>query len=899
MLPALVLASICVRGAAAQDLRVMSFNIRYATANDGPDAWPNRRAQLVELIRREAPDVIGMQEALYLQLGEIRAQLPVYGGIGVGRDDGVLSGEFSPILYRTDRFDIVNSGTFWFSDTPEVPGSTSWGNTITRICTWAWLREIATGRRFFIYNVHLDHLSQPSRERSVALLLEWIASRSDTTVPVIVTGDFNAGEDNPAVRAMLARFVDTYRVLHPADSIVGTFHAFRGDSSGAKIDYVFVEPATVVRRAAILRDRENGRYPSDHFPVVAELLLLPRSPDLAAAGGGEMAGIVVSATRNDRRVEDQPMRVEVVEPEEVAEKVAMTPGDVAMLLNETGGLRVQNTGPAVGSANVRIHGLRGRYTQLLADGLPLYGEAGAIGLLQIPPMDLLQVEIVKGAASALYGPSALGGLINLVSRRPVRRESELLLNATTQRGGDAVFFGARPLGGPWGGTLLLGGHGQTRFDRDADGWADLPGYERLLMRPRLFYDNHDGRMLFVTAGVTAERRRGGTLDGRVAPDNAPYQVSQRTRRFDAGLSAVTPLGRGLTLKGRASGMLAMHRHAYGDSIDDDRHLSGLAEVTLGRPSERSAWLLGAALPVERFRSDSVARLGYTFTAPALFGQVDLSPSARIAIQASGRVDFHSEYGTQASPRLSALWRAAGDWSVRVSGGLGYFAPTPFVEEVDAVGLRSITVAPLRAERATMLSADIGGLVGPVEINATVFASSIAHPVQLDQIGPDSLELANAGQSVRSQGFDLVARLVREPWHVVAAWTFVYATEAACSTCATRREVSLNPRHSAGLVAAFEQRGWRVGGELYVTGRQALDGNPYRAKSPTYAVVGLLVQRDIGRARLFVNFENLGDARMTRRDPLLLPVFSSRTGWTTDAWGPLEGRVVNGGMRLAL
>ena len=129
--------------------------------------------------------------------------------------------------------------------------------------------------------------------------------------------------------------------------------------------------------------------------------------------------VIVSATRTNKRVEDQPMRVEVVPGEEVQEKIMMTPGDVSMLLNETNGLRVQTTSPSLGGANVRIQGLRGRYTQILADGLPLYGgQTGSIGLLQIPPMDLGQVEVIKGVASALYGMSAIGGVVNLVSRRP-------------------------------------------------------------------------------------------------------------------------------------------------------------------------------------------------------------------------------------------------------------------------------------------------------------------------------------------------------------------------------------------------------------------------------------------------------------------------------------------------
>jgi iron complex outermembrane receptor protein len=185
----------------------------------------------------------------------------------------------------------------------------------------------------------------------------------------------------------------------------------------------------------------------------------------------ELESVVVSATRAERRVEDTPLRVEVIDEEEVAEKVAMVPGDPAMILAETSGLRVQTTSPSLGGANVRVQGLSGRYTLMLADGLPLYGgQAGGLGLLQIPPVDLARVEVIKGASSALYGSNALGGVVNFISRRPGDTISpELLVNQTTRGGSDAVFFAGGPLatGSPWGATLLASARSTHR--RDARG----------------------------------------------------------------------------------------------------------------------------------------------------------------------------------------------------------------------------------------------------------------------------------------------------------------------------------------------------------------------------------------------------------------------------------------------
>jgi len=253
------------------ELRVMTFNIRYGTAADGEDHWSKRRDQVFELLGRHQPTVIGLQEALRFQIDEILAALPSYSSIGVGRDDGKTAGEHAAILYRTDRLMIERQANFWFSDTPEVPGSKHWGNQITRMCTWARFVDRVSGKAVYVYNLHLDHISQPSRERSARLLLEQIRSR-DYQDPVVVTGDFNAGESNPAVRALTSdtmRFMDSFRMLYADATDVGTFNGFKGNRAGEKIDYVLVTPSIQVKEAAIVRDSREGRMPSDHFPVTA------------------------------------------------------------------------------------------------------------------------------------------------------------------------------------------------------------------------------------------------------------------------------------------------------------------------------------------------------------------------------------------------------------------------------------------------------------------------------------------------------------------------------------------------------------------------------------------------------------------------------------------------------
>ena len=267
----LLLLMVGFQPAAAQDaLVVMSYNIRYGTANDGENRWELRRPHVIDLIKAQNPDVVGLQEALHFQIDELLSALPDYRMVGVARTDGGQGGEYSAILYRASRFNVRQTSTFWFSDTPEVVKSNTWGAALERICTWA-LMDDTRGRSFYVFNVHLDHISQPSREKSVALLLQRIAART-AAAPVVVIGDFNAGEMNPATKAILTRFRDTFRVMHPDDKEVGTANAFKfGTTTGEKIDYVFVEATTEVLAADIIRTSNDGKYPSDHFPVTARI----------------------------------------------------------------------------------------------------------------------------------------------------------------------------------------------------------------------------------------------------------------------------------------------------------------------------------------------------------------------------------------------------------------------------------------------------------------------------------------------------------------------------------------------------------------------------------------------------------------------------------------------------
>ncbi len=604
--------------------------------------------------------------------------------------------------------------------------------------------------------------------------------------------------------------------------------------------------------------------------------------------------VTVSATRTDRGIEDQPMRVEVVDREEIDEKIMMTPGDVVMLLNETGGMRVQATSPSLGAASIRIQGMRGRYTRFLSDGLPLFGEQVSLGLMQIPPLDLGRVEVIKGVASSLYGAGAMSGVVNLVSRRPdATPERQVLFNASTRGATDAGLWYSTPLSERWGFTLLGSANGQVRGDVNSDGWADLPKYQRAVVRPRIFWDDHAGRSFFATVGGTFENRTGGTMPGMSLPADGPYIEALDTRRGDVGAAFQALSPNGLMWSARGSWSTQHQDHRFGEITERDNHETGFAELTVRRAIAHHTIVGGMAIDRDRFQPIDTPQFAYTYTTPGVFVQDDVDVTRWLALSASARVDHHSEFGTFLSPRISSLLRE-GQWSSRVSFGAGFFPPTPITEETEAAGLSRLSVAgPLKAERGINTSIDLTRTAGPWSATLTAFYSRIADPVDVERT--DEYVLRNLAAPTTNTGIEAVAFWKSENLSIVANYAFVRSRE---DTSEGRVEVPLTPRHSVGLDGAWEfGKAWRLGVEWYYTGPQRLEANPYREESVPYSVFGVLASRRLGRALLFINGENLTDVKQTDWDPLLRPSRGIDGRWTVDAWAPLGGRVINGGVRI--
>ena len=615
--------------------------------------------------------------------------------------------------------------------------------------------------------------------------------------------------------------------------------------------------------------------------------------------------IQVTASRLGRIVTQSATRTEIINGEEIQEKALMRPGNISMLVAETGGVRVQTTSPALGSANIRLQGLYGRYTQLLSDGLPLYGgQTASIGLLQIPPTDLANVEIIKGSASSLYGGSALGGVINLISRTPSDDyEGEVLVNVTSKSGQDITSYFASPLTDTLSASVTAGIHHQETQDLDDDGWIDIAGYERASIRPRFYWQGDNGANLYVTLGAMTEERVGGTLDDATVPDSNSFRQTQDTLRTDIGFIYDQPLGQVMNINVRGSAMNQNHEHIFGMDNDDDNHKSSLIESSLSGYSDKTAWLVGAALQSEKFNSDSFPEFNYAYQVPGLFSQLDYEASDEISLSLSARADWHSEYGTQVSPRISLLYSPE-NWTIRGAYGKGFFAPSPFIEDIDEAGLsRLAPLENLDEERASTASIDISYVLGSMETSMTIFTSAIDNVTELvaidemnDASGKQVRIVNTAGESEIS-GAELLLRYRWRDIKFTGSYLYTNGTKNDNSGVG-RVPLALTPQHSAGFVAMWEEHGSHlVGFEAYYTGTQELENNPYRDRSEAYWHLGLLGQITIGKISLFVNAENLLNVRQTKVDSLVLPEQAPSGRWTTDIWSRNDGFTVNAGLRF--
>lgn len=263
--------SVSVYGQDKKSFHIMTYNIRLNIASDGDNAWPLRKDKVAALLRFHQADIFGVQEALSEQMNDLKTSLPEFEAVGVGRDDGKEAGEFSAVFFRKSRFEKLDFGTFWLSQTPDKPGL-GWDAQCNRVCTWVKLKDKMTKKIFYEFNTHFDHVGKTARIESAKLIIKFMNDINKQNLPVILTGDFNSTKDSPAIQTILGTLSDSRdKSQTPSYGPVGTFTGFAVKPSETGIDFIFINQKVVVLRHGVLTDNNGSYYPSDHQPVIAEV----------------------------------------------------------------------------------------------------------------------------------------------------------------------------------------------------------------------------------------------------------------------------------------------------------------------------------------------------------------------------------------------------------------------------------------------------------------------------------------------------------------------------------------------------------------------------------------------------------------------------------------------------
>jgi len=636
------------------------------------------------------------------------------------------------------------------------------------------------------------------------------------------------------------------------------------------------------------------------FPLKEDSLII-----LLEVAGEEMGEVVISSTRSNRTIRNLPTRVEFVNGEELEEKANMRPGDIRMMLSESTGIQTQQVSATSGNSSIRIQGLDGRYTQLLKDGFPLYaGFSGGLGLLQTAPLDLRQVEIIKGSSSTLYGGGAIAGLVNLISKVPTReKELRFLVNGTSAGGLDINgFFGQR-----WGkaGLTVYGGRSSNKpYDPSGIGFSAIPKFERIMLNPKLFVYFSPATKLSFGINTSFEDRIGGdmeTIKGHSDSLHSYFEKNKSHRlstqfsfdhRFrDTGI---------LTIKSSASNF--NRTILIPGYVFKGKQWSTYSEMVYNTRQKKAEWVAGLNFYTDDFKEepgDSFPKRNYHQNTLGGFVQNTWNLRKWLQLETGLRGDYVEDYGIVLLPRVAALFKLSPQLTSRIGGGLGYKTPTIFTEETERIQFRSVLpVSPgdNDLERSYGANADMNYrkqiLNGKVSfsINQLFFFTRIRDPLVPDTLPGPVYKLTNSIGYLDSKGFETNIKLGYEKFKLYIGYTF---TDAHLNEKGHIRENPMTVRHRWNNVLIYEEEDkWKLGFEAYYFSRQPLnDGRTGRS----YWTFGAMAERLWGRFSLFINFENFTDTRQTKFDTIYTgtrkdPVFR-------DIYAPLDGIVVNGGLKL--
>ena len=626
---------------------------------------------------------------------------------------------------------------------------------------------------------------------------------------------------------------------------------------------------------------------------------------LLEGGDEELEEIVITSTRSSRTIADIPTRVEFIAGEELDEKGNMKPGDIRMLLNESTGIQTQQTSPTSANASIRIQGLDGRYTQILKDGFPLYaGFSGGLGLLQTPPLDLKQVEVVKGSSSTLYGGGAIAGMVNLVSKTPTEeRDMKFFINGTSARGLDlSGFYGKRF--GKVGLTVFASRNTNEPYDPADIDLTAIPKFERYSFNPKLFVDFDEKTSLNVGVNFTAEDRIGGDIKYIEGDGDAThsYFENNESLRYSTQLSFTRKLNETSSINFKNSinhfdRVVEIPAYKF-DGIQN----STFTELNFVTDNERSEWITGLNLWTDDFSEQQTTTTplrDYTQTTLGAFVQNNFSISEKVKLETGLRGDYVIDYGFAFLPRVSLLYKASPAFSSRIGGGFGYKAPTIFTEESERLQYQN--VLPISSDRNKLEKSyganwDLNyrtelGEVG-FSINHLFFYTYLNDPLVLSPVGNGNYEFVNLSGFTESKGTETNVKLEYGDFKLFIGYTF---TDTKIHNDGTTVQNPLTAKHRLNNVLMYEvEEKWKIGLEAYYFSKQRLTDNTY---GKDYWICGFMVEKLWEKFSLFINFENFLDTRQTRFDSIYTgtitnPVFK-------DIYAPVDGFVINGGLKLNL
>ncbi len=630
--------------------------------------------------------------------------------------------------------------------------------------------------------------------------------------------------------------------------------------------------------------------------------------EIFIAVNNEVGEVTISSTtRISRDIEDIPTRIEAIAEEEIDEKTNMRPTNATMILHESTGIQVQQTSYATGNSSVRIQGLDGKYTQILKDGFAAFGGfSGSLSLLDIPPLDLRQVDIIKGSASTLYGGGAIAGVVNFISKEPPaekdKREISMIFNQTSALGTDYSIFATERFD-RIGYTFLGSANYQKEYDVNDDDFSELPLTKSFSLNPKLFLYADEKTRLVIGNSTTYQNRFGGDV---FVIRNRADNFHQYFERNDS-LRNITTLtfDRDLSNGGRINFKQSLsffnREISTNESVFSGRQFNNYTDFTYIQQLEKHALVFGANVFYDKFSETSatIEKRDETQTAVGFYAQDNWDISPKVLLEGGFRLDITKNYGTHALPRLSVLYKISDKLTTRAGFGFGYKMPTIFTERAEFLGFPN--TAPLnknlKAERSQGATFDVNykNFIGEkfsYNFNQMFFYTNIDDPLFLQTDSTGRFFYSNANQPIISRGFETNARFIYDFAKLFIGYTY---TDAKAKYISGNQTLVLLPKSRLNSMLLFEkERNFKTGFEAYYSSSQFLSDG---FKTKQYWDLGLFFEKTLGKFSFFANAENFTDTRQSRFGNTISPPHQNPL--FQEVYTHTEGRVFNGGVKIKL